>query len=84
MQVRGLRWDEHVAFDVEQQQQQQQQQHVWAGVHVRSGDKAMEAETFAIRECVARSTIVTICSLICPPLSDFCCVTSRLVVTATC
>jgi hypothetical protein len=68
MQSRGLQWDPEVAFDggrdvsAYEQQQQQQQQQVWAGVHVRSGDKIMEAETFAIRECVARCVIVTLSS----------------------
>ena len=55
---RGLQWDSRMDLDSavdinlhhKQQQQQQQQQRLWAGVHVRSGDKAMEAETFAIRE----------------------------------
>jgi Tfp pilus assembly protein PilV len=66
MLSKRLQWDQHVAFEGggdeqsrQQQQQQQQQQQLWAGVHVRSGDKAMEAETFAIRECVARCDIVT-------------------------
>ena len=72
MQIKALRWDQHVAFDggsegkeEEEQQQQQQQQHVWAGVHVRSGDKVIEAETFAVRECVARCDIAAIRSA-CP------------------
>ena len=54
MERRGLRWDDRVASDlgVDDNLQQQQQQHkLWAGVHVRSGDKKIEAETFAIREC---------------------------------
>ena len=73
MLSKRLQWDQHVAFEgggdeqslqqqqqqQQPQQQQQQQQQLWAGVHVRSGDKAMEAETFAIRECVARCDIVT-------------------------
>jgi hypothetical protein len=62
MLSKRLQWDQHVAFEGggdEQPRLQQQQQQLWAGVHVRSGDKAMEAETFAIRECVARCDIVT-------------------------
>ena len=64
MQSRGLRWDPEVAFDGgrDVSTHQQQQQQVWAGVHVRSGDKVMEAETFSIRECVARCVIVTLSS----------------------
>ena len=51
---RGLQWDSRMdldsAVDINLHHKQQQQQRLWAGVHVRSGDKAMEAETFAIRE----------------------------------
>jgi hypothetical protein len=60
LESKGLQWDSRVASelavddDLQQQQQQQQQQHrLWAGVHVRAGDKKMEAETFAIRECAS-------------------------------